>query len=94
MARRSRDAAALDRMAASRMHVAQHVALTVGPSPILLRWKLRRLGMDMDSEEVKALLLALVDDLGTQKDACQTARMTRYVAVEEKSRSKNLVLIL
>ena len=89
MARRSRDAAALDRMAASRMHVAQHVALTVGPSPILLRWKLRRLGLDMDSEEVKALL-ALVDDLGTQRMLSRQPVATRYVAVEREMKGPRI----
>ena len=81
--RRTKDGIALDRVAAMRMHVAEHVALTHGPNPILLRWKLKRLGLDMDSDEVKALL-DLVDDLGTQRMLAYQPISTRYAAVERE----------
>lgn len=81
--RRSREAAALDRLSAMRMHVPEHVALTVGPSPIVLRWKLRRLGLNPDSEYAQQLL-ELVDDLGTQRMLQYQPVSTRYVAVERE----------
>ena len=64
-----------------RMHVPEHVALTVGPSPIVLRWKLRRLGLNPDSE-MGQQLLQLVDDLGTQRMLQYQPVSTRYEADE------------
>ena len=60
--KRSKEARILDKISASRMHLESHVALS-SPASITLRFKLARLGVDLESESAKSLI-ALVDELG------------------------------
>ena len=78
--RRSKEARILDRISASRMHLESHVALASPPS-ITLRFKLARLGIDLDSDAAKSLI-SLVDDLGYQKMLADNPISVRYSAVK------------
>jgi len=73
----------LDRMAAKRMHVEKHVALTASPVSITLRAKLQAQGIDLDnpSPAVKRML-GLVDDIGTQKMLREASLSVRYAAAK------------
>jgi len=71
----------LDRISASRMHVAEHVSLTSHPDSITIRFKLRRMGLDLDAEHIKPWL-ALVDEIGTQRMLNSQPVFVRYAAVE------------
>ena len=77
----SKERQILDRISAARMHLPSHVALALGPSPATLRFKLRRLGPDLDRPEVKALL-ELVDQREAQRMLQRQPVSTRYAAVE------------
>jgi hypothetical protein len=78
---RSREAAILDRLSAQRMHLPRWVALTAGPAPITLRFKLARLGLSDETPEV-AELLQLVDEVETQRMLKSQSISTRFSAVE------------
>ena len=81
--KRSKEARILDRISASRMHCDSHVALTAKPASITLRFKLARLGIDVESEQAQSLI-QLVDDLGIQKMLADQPIATRYSAVKRK----------
>ena len=83
-----KEARMLDRMAAKRMHVEQHVALTASPISITLRARLRAQGIDLEqlSDGAKALL-GLADDLGTQKMLREASLSVRYAAAKQKQSS-------
>ena len=87
--RSNRDARVLDRISASRMHVEAHVALTAKPASITLRFKLNRMGFDLDDERVKALL-DLADDIGTQQMLARQSISTRYTATKRKLRQERI----
>ena len=73
----------LDRISAARMHLPAHVALAMGPAPASLRFKLKRLGLDLERPEVKALL-ELVDHREAQRMLSRQPVSTRYAAVERR----------
>ena len=78
---RSREAAILDRLSAARMHLPRWVALTAGPAPITLRFKLARLGLDLERPEVENLVL-MVDEVETQRMLKSQSVSTRFSAVK------------
>lgn len=77
---RTQERARLDAMSASRMHLPPWVALAHGPGPATLRFKLRRLGFDLERPEVQALL-ELVDHREAQRMLQRQPVSTRYAAV-------------
>ena len=77
---RTQERARLDAMSAARMHLPPWVALAHGPGPSTLRFKLRRLGFDLDRPEVQALL-ELVDHREAQRMLQRQPVSTRYAAV-------------
>lgn len=79
----SREQAILNRLSAQRMHLPRYAALSAGSAPITLRFKLRRLGLDLESERVAALL-TLVDEVETQKMLNSQSISTRFTAVERE----------
>ena len=82
MMKRSKEARILDRISASRMHLESHVALGQ-PASITLRFKMARLGIDLDSESAKQLL-DLVDNLGFQRMLADNPISVRYSAVKRQ----------
>jgi hypothetical protein len=86
---RSREWRKLDNLAASRMFLEKHEALSASPESITLRFKLKRLGVDLDSQAAKDLL-ALVDSLGYQKMLRHQPIATRFSAVKRNTASKNV----
>jgi hypothetical protein len=77
----ARERAILQRLSAERMHLPAYVALASGPSPITLRFKFKRLGLDLKREEV-ADLLKMVDEIEAQRMLRLQSILTRYAAVE------------
>ena len=77
----TRERLILDRISAARMHLPPWVALAQGPAPTILRFKLKRLGLDLEREEVKALL-DLVDQGEAQRMLQRQPVSTRYAAVD------------
>ena len=71
----------LDRISAARMHLPSHVALAQGPAPASLRFKLKRMGLDLERPEIKALL-ELVDHKEAQRVLNRQPVSTRYAAVK------------
>ena len=80
--KRSKEARILDRISASRMHLESHVALS-SPASITLRFKMARLGIDLDSDAAKGLI-QLVDDLGIQRMLADNPISVRYSAVKRQ----------
>ncbi len=80
------DIDALNRLAASRMHLSPHVALADGPAPITLRFKLKRLGLEDNPQA--ADLIKMVDDVASQNMLKSQSILTRYLAVERNLPSR------
>jgi len=80
--KRSKEARILDKISASRMHLESHVALS-SPASITLRFKLARLGVDLESESAKSLI-ALVDELGFNKMLADNPISVRYTAIKRQ----------
>lgn len=78
---RSKEWRSLDRLAASRMFLEHHEALSALSDSITLRFKLKRMGFAED-HPVAIELLALVDSLGYQKMLANQPVATRFSAVK------------
>nr|ANO58198.1 hypothetical protein [uncultured marine euryarchaeote] len=64
------------------MHLESHVALST-PASIKLRFKLARLGINLESAEAKSLI-TLIDELGYQKMLTENPISVRYSAIKRK----------
>ena len=80
---RSKEFRQLDRLSASRMFLERHEALSAHKESITLRFKLKRLGLDLEPEEAQALI-EIVDSIGYQKMLANQPVATRFSAVKRE----------
>jgi hypothetical protein len=77
----SKEWKALNRLAASRMFLERHEALSASKASITLRYKLKRLGIRDDSPAAIELL-ALIDAIGYQSMLANQPVASRFAAVK------------
>ena len=86
--KRSKESRILDKISASRMHLETHVALS-SPASITLRFKLARLGIDLDSDAARSLI-ALIDELGFQRMLADNPISVRYTAIKRQIQKERI----
>ena len=86
---RSKEWRTLDRLAASRMFLERHEALSALPDSITMRFKLKRMGLDINNAGVNELL-NLIDSLGYQKMLANETVATRFSAVKRELKRKRI----
>ena len=75
-----------DKIAASRMHLPKHIALSNLPNGIY-RMVLKSSGIDLESESAK-LLIQTLDELGSQEMLKSQSIGVRYSAVESNKKKR------
>jgi hypothetical protein len=81
--RRSKEMRQLDRLSANRMFLERHVALSGSKDSVIIRLKLKRMGLDNRSKNCQEII-DLVDSLGFQKMLANQPIATRFSAVKRE----------